>query len=139
MKPSYEALKNALKEKGVGLSHQRLKVLEYLSDHPTHPTADEVYSELKQNIPTLSKTTVYNTLKVLVESGLVRTLGIEGHQARYDLKDIEHGHFKCLGCGQIFDVPMDVDSLMPGFLSSWEVRETEVHFKGHCPECASNK
>ncbi len=137
MKPSIEALKQALKEKGISLSHQRLKVLEYLCRHPSHPTADELYTALKGDIATLSKTTVYNTLRVLADSGLVKALSIEGNETRYDLKDREHGHFKCLSCGAVMDVPMDMAALVPGALSGWDVRETDVFFKGVCPQCAA--
>jgi Fe2+ or Zn2+ uptake regulation protein len=137
MKPSIEALKQALKDKGVSLSHQRLMVLAYLRDHTTHPTADEVYTALKPELSTLSKTTVYNTLRVLADSGLVKTLTIQGHETRFDLKDVDHGHFKCLACGEIYDVPMDLGALVPGSLEGWDVRETDVHFKGVCPECAN--
>lgn len=136
MKQTIETLQQALREKGVNPSHQRLKVLEYLCQHPSHPTADEVYQALKPELSTLSKTTVYNTLRVLVESGLVRAISIEGNEARFDLKDMDHGHFKCLSCGQIFDVPMDTGALVPGALKGWDVRETDVHFRGLCPDCA---
>lgn len=137
MKPGIDALRQALKDKGLSLSHQRLKVLEYLCLHPSHPTADEVYLALKPEIATLSKTTVYNTLRALAEAGLVRHLNIEGNEARFDLKDTEHGHFKCLRCGAIFDVPMDMGRLLPFTPSGFQVQETHVHFKGVCPECAS--
>jgi Fur family peroxide stress response transcriptional regulator len=137
MKPSIEALRQALKEKGVNPSHQRLKVLEYLYLHPIHPTAEEVYAALKPELATLSKTTVYNSLRVLADSDLVRTLNMDGNETRFDLTDIDHGHFKCLSCGAIIDVPMDTRNIVPGMLDGWDVRETDVHFKGVCPECAS--
>lgn len=137
MKPSIEALKQALKEKGIGLSHQRLQVLDYLCRHLCHPTADEVYLALKRDMPTLSKTTVYNTLRLLAEAGLVKALSIEGNETRFDIRGREHGHFKCLSCGAIADVPLDMPALSPGFLSGWEVRETDVFFRGRCPACAS--
>ena len=54
MKPSLEELKKKLNEKGINLSHQRLKVLEYLILNQDHPTADQIYSDLHKEIATLS-------------------------------------------------------------------------------------
>ena len=64
-----EILKNELVKKDIRPSYHRIKVLEYLFDHEDHPTADEIYAVLHSQIPTLSKTTVYNTLNSFVEAG----------------------------------------------------------------------
>ena len=61
------AVKQYLIEKDIKPSVQRLAVMTYLLEHRTHPTVDEIYSELQDKIPTLSKTTIYNTLKLFVE------------------------------------------------------------------------
>jgi Fur family peroxide stress response transcriptional regulator len=68
----FEDLKEKLKKKNINLSYQRLKVLEYLTQVRTHPTVDQIFTDLQKDISTLSKTTVYNTLRVLVQAGLVR-------------------------------------------------------------------
>ena len=60
--------KQILEGAGVRPSVQRLAVMDYLATHKTHPTVDEIYSSLAPSIPTLSKTTVYNTLKLFVEN-----------------------------------------------------------------------
>ena len=57
-------------------------------------TVDQIFTELHKNISTLSKTTVYNTLRVLVEAGLVRVITIEDNETRYDINIENHGHFK---------------------------------------------
>lgn len=61
---------NYLTAHNVKPSVQRMAVMEYLLDHRTHPTADEIYLALHRKMPTLSKTTVYNTLKILTGKGL---------------------------------------------------------------------
>lgn len=72
MEPVFESLKQELKTKNIGLSYQRLKVLEYLIQNRCHPTVEQIYFDLCKEIPTLSKTTIYNTLRVLEEAGLVK-------------------------------------------------------------------
>ena len=72
-------------------------------------------------------------MALLAEAGLVKALSIEGNETRFDIRGREHGHFKCLSCGAITDVPLDMPALSPGFLSGWEVRETDVFFRGRCP------
>jgi Fur family peroxide stress response transcriptional regulator len=81
----FEDLKEKLKKKNINLSYQRLKVLEYLTQVRTHPTVDQIFTDLQKDISTLSKTTVYNTLRVLVQAGLVRVITIEDNETRYDI------------------------------------------------------
>ena len=138
MKPSFEDLKQELKIKHINLSHQRLKVLEYLTHNHCHPTVEQIFTALHNDVPTLSKTTVYNALRVLVESGLVRVITIEDNETRYDIVTENHGHFKCESCGTIFDFPVDIDSLVPGVLSKFVINDKNVYLNGICPICLSN-
>ena len=85
MKLTFENLKQELKEKNVSLSHQRLKILEYLVQNRCHPTVEQIFSELQKDMPTLSKTTIYNTLRMLAKSGLVKVITIEDKETRYDI------------------------------------------------------
>ncbi|HHW28933.1 MAG TPA: transcriptional repressor [Syntrophomonadaceae bacterium] len=139
MDPTFEDLRQELKTKNIGLSHQRLKVLEYLAQNRCHPTVDQIYTELQKDIPTLSKTTVYNTLRILAEAGLVKVISIEDKECRFDIDTEDHGHFKCESCGTIFDFPVDIDSLIPEELSNFKINDKNVYFKGLCPGCLSNK
>ena len=141
MKISYEELKRKLTEKNINPSHQRLKIMEYLFKRNGHPTADEIYSDLYKDIPTLSKTTVYNTLKVFAEAGLVKTLTIENNEIRYDIITDSHGHFKCERCGEIYNFGIDVNFLKAvNFedLSNYQISERDIYFKGICPYCLNN-
>ena len=65
-------------------SVQRIAIMKYLMEHRTHPTVDEIYTALSPTIPTLSKTTVYNTLKILSEQGAAQTLTIDERNTCYD-------------------------------------------------------
>lgn len=122
-----------LTEKSVKPSHIRIKVLEYLDKNRIHPTADEIYEGLEKEIPTLSKTSVYNTVKLFRQAGLIAELTIEEDKLRYDFNTAFHGHFKCERCGKVYDVPeKDSDNEnLKGFL----VKEKNVYYSGVCKGC----
>ncbi len=137
--PALDALKRSLKEQGIHLSHQRLKVLEYLLSHEGHPSADQIYRELRDQMATLSKATVYNTLNLFAEAGIIRAVNIEGYEVRYDSIMQPHGHFKCQRCGRIYDFEIDSDALAFQGLGRFQIRQKDVYFKGVCAECLSNQ
>ena len=138
MKPSYDAMAGALIKKNIRVSSRRKKILEYLCLNPDHPTVEQIYSSLKKEMPHLSRTTVYNTLRVLLEAGLVRLLTIEDTETRYDVMTEDHGHFKCDACGTIFNFGINPGALVPEDLSGFEITDKNVYFKGICPKCLSN-
>ncbi len=110
-------------------------VLGYLLSKKTHPTADEVFNSLAKDLPTLSKTTVYNTLNLLVDAGLAIAINIEGHETRYDGTTEYHGHFKCNKCGTIYDFEVDPNQKFWSGLEGFRIDEKEVDFKGICDKC----
>ena len=76
-------------------SVQRIAIMDYLLAHKTHPSIDEIYLALCKDIPTLSKTTVYNTLKLFVEHGAALMLTIDEKNACFDGDTSLHAHFLC--------------------------------------------
>lgn len=134
----FEDLLNELRKKKIRLSHQRLKVLEYLTQNHNHPTAEQIYNGLHGEVPTLSRTTVYNTLNSLAEAGLVEIINIEDNETRYDINTVSHGHFKCLLCKKIYDFHIDIDSFETRELDGFEIQDKNVYFKGICPDCLAN-
>lgn len=138
MKTTIKDLTNLLLEKNIRPSHQRIKILEYLLENKDHPTVDMIYSALHEDIPTLSKTTVYNTLNLFIEANLVKSLSIEDHEARYDIVTDEHGHFKCTNCNQIYDLSIDSSSLIEGELNKFKINEMNIYLKGLCPKCSND-
>lgn len=137
MKITFEDLSKELKNKNIRLSHQRLKVLEYVANHKCHPTVDQIYNNLHNEIPTLSKTTVYNTLNALVEAGIVRLINIGDNESRYDINTENHGHFKCESCGSIYDFEINIDSFDSKDLNGFKINNKDVYFKGICPRCTN--
>lgn len=113
--------------------------MEFLAGQLIHPTADQIYTGLLKEIPTLSKTTVYSTLNALADAGMVRMINIEDHEVRYDIRVGNHGHFKCEACGTIYDFDADIDSLPTGGLNHFEIKDKNIYFKGTCPSCAAKK
>lgn len=135
MKTTFDDLSKELKNKNIRLSHQRLKVLEYVANHRCHPTVEQIYTDLHKEIPTLSKTTVYNTLSTLIEAGLVKLITIEDNETRYDIVSENHGHFKCESCGTIYDFKIDIDLFDSKDLNGFRINNKDVYFKGICQKC----
>lgn len=129
----------ALKSHGVHLSYQRTRILSYLTEKMTHPTAEEIYLALKPEIPSLSRTTVYNTLNLFVELGLVHILPIEDNEMRYDIELDVHGHFKCSECGKVYNFFINKAALESSALMGFNIKQRDVLFRGVCKNCQKNK
>lgn len=119
-------------------SMQRMAVMSYLMEHRTHPTADEIYNALHTEMPTLSKTTVYNTLKVLTDKGAALQLTIDEKNCCFDADVTPHAHFLCTHCGRVYDMALSnktlcKDAIIP---KNFRVDEAQLYFRGCCPECA---
>lgn len=120
-------------------SAQRLAVLEYVGNRKTHPTVDEIYSELRRDYPTLSRTTVYNSVNAMVKGGVLRELQIEAGNKRYDLvPQPPHSHFICRCCGSIFDVAAP-SALGVSTPEGFNVDSVDVYLHGLCPACQANR
>lgn len=116
-------------------SHHRIKTYQYLIENRNHPTVDMVYQELVQTIPTLSKTTLYNTLQLFLDKGLVIMITIDKNETRYDADTFLHGHFRCKNCGNISDIRINSDAWKLDGLEGFAVSESHIYFKGWCPQC----
>ncbi|NLW25350.1 MAG: transcriptional repressor [Clostridia bacterium] len=124
-----------LKENGVKPSYQRIKIFEYLIKNKNHPKVETIFQELVQEIPTLSKTTVYNTLKLFLEKGIVQPILIEENEVRYDADITTHAHFKCEKCGEVYDFRVNLSQLKIEGLEEFQVKESHIYFKGICKKC----
>jgi len=124
-----------LNKNGIKPSFQRFKIYEYLYSNMNHPTVDNIYMALAPSMPTLSKTTVYNTLKLFISKGIVKTINIEDNEVRYDSGTMIHGHFKCLECGKLFDFPIDNNDHLQAALTDFQITEFHYNLKGYCKVC----
>ena len=127
-----------LKQHNIKPSYQRMKIYDYLIRHKSHPTVDEIYQALVDEIPTLSKTTVYNTLKLFLDKKIIQLITIEESENRYDADVSIHGHFKCLGCGKIYDVWLDMANMKLEGLNEFAINESHIYLKGTCNKCLVN-
>jgi Fe2+ or Zn2+ uptake regulation protein len=115
---------------------QRARILEFLWNERIHPTADDIFERLHPEIPTLSRTTVYNTVKIFTENGMLQPLVIEEKEIRYDIDTSRHGHFKCDSCGKVFDFTApEADNGEFPELNGFLIQERHLYFKGICALC----
>ena len=128
-----------LKENNLKVTPQRLIILKYLEESCTHPTTEEIYSNLKANNPSLSKTTVYNSLEALEEHGIIQSITISGSELRYDLKGKMHHHFLCKKCRTITDIDVECPNLGKMLECGHDVDEVHGYFKGICKKCKNKE
>ena len=117
-------------------SVQRAAIMQYMLEHYDHPTVEQVYADLLPDMPTLSKATVYNTLKLFVDKKAVLALSIDDKNVRYDAHTHVHAHFRCRYCGIIHDVPLEKTEIPPfkgG--SEYMLTESQVYYFGTCTKC----
>jgi len=126
---------NHLNTNNIKPSVQRIKIFEYLYHNKNHPTVDNIYSNLANEIPTLSKTTVYNTLKLFIENGITSSLSIDGYETRYDAIMEDHAHFRCSVCRTIYDIEINDLKFKNSQLTGFKIDETNIHLIGKCKKC----
>jgi len=124
-----------LKQHGIKPSLQRIKIYEYLSKNKNHPTVEKIYNDLIKEMPTLSKTTVYNTFSLFMKNNIVTMITIEENETRYDADTKFHGHFKCTDCGEVYDFEIEDIKLQDGTLKGFQIDEKHLYFKGKCKSC----
>ncbi len=118
----------------------RIKVYDYLKKTKEHPSAEKIYAALKNEIPTLSLTSIYNALKVLIKNKLIKEIMIEEDEIRYDGFIERHAHFKCIKCKKLFDVNLKCKScLKSNELKKVKILDEHIYFMGICENCINNK
>jgi Fur family peroxide stress response transcriptional regulator len=130
-----------LKEKGFRITPQRLAVFEAVLGNKTHPSAESVYTAVREKFPSISLNTVYKTLQSFQEAGLLWQLNI-ARNLRYDGNTLPHAHLCCLRCGQVDDLNGGLAKLFTDLAdlgmtkSGFKIDSLEVNFYGSCPSCS---
>jgi Fur family ferric uptake transcriptional regulator len=127
--------------RAIRMTESRKAILSALSRTTAHPTADEVYSLVRAELPKVSLGTVYRNLDLLAKQGLIRALAIAGEQRRYDGMLDDHHHIRCEVCGRIDDVEFGNTERLDELLvddRGYEVHGYTLCFTGVCRECAGN-
>lgn len=129
------SFKKILIEHDIAPSLQRIKIHEFLEKNRIHPTADMIYRALDDEIPTLSKATVYNTLKIFIEKGIIMELYLFENEVRYEYNLEPHIHFKCIKCNKIYDISKTLEWIKDEETEGHKIIEHHVNLKGICKSC----
>ena len=134
------AIERRLADSGLRRTPQRYAVMAFLMKQPGHPTAAEIFEAVNRVDPRSSRATIYNNLRDLVETGLVREVAVEGRAARFEVKSMPHHHFICDRCGNVEDVDWyDVPRPAAAALGKRVLREYELILRGLCTRCAPRR
>jgi Fe2+ or Zn2+ uptake regulation protein len=125
---------------GRRLTSQRRLLLKVLAECEEHLDAEAIYDLAKEQDPNISLATVYRTLKVLKEAGIVeeQILDPEGQRRLYEMADKAHYHFTCLGCGRVIEFESPLIEQASAELAAQfdlDVVQTRVHLDGYCADC----
>jgi Fur family peroxide stress response transcriptional regulator len=131
----FEAL---CRQQGLPLTVQRRTILEQIVDRKDHPTAQQLFKEVQERLPGVSRTTVYRVLDTLVRFQLVQKIYQPGAAARYDPNTRQHHHFACLQCSTVIDLEderFDAVALPDLRRRGFHITESHIYFRGTCSSC----
>ena len=126
------------RRQGLPLTVQRRTILEAVLAREDHPTAEQVFSAVRGQLPGVSHTTVYRVLDTLVRVGVINRVCHPGAAARFDAKIHQHHHLVCLHCDKILDLEdkkLNALKLPAVDTAGFDIDEYHIHFRGTCPEC----
>lgn len=123
-------------------SRQRESIKNYLDNHRTHPTAETVYQNVKQEFPNISLGTVYRNLNLLADRGEILRISPGSGPDHYDADCKPHYHFICTKCGKVLDMDMEHQAQLDEAATKQfdgTITNHVTHFFGLCPECNNTK
>jgi Fur family peroxide stress response transcriptional regulator len=138
LEQSMRRFTEVLKDAGVKLTQQRLEIFREISATDQHPDAETVYRGVRQRVPSVSLDTVYRTLWLLTDLGLITTLGQPRERMRFDANTVAHHHFICTACGSAHDFycsEFDRLAAPAEVLGFGAIQRAQVEFIGLCADC----
>jgi Fe2+ or Zn2+ uptake regulation protein len=138
---SVDELTEQFRDRGLKVTPQRQSIFRTLSSSTVHPTAESVYAAVSSEMPTISLRTVYQTLNDLAAMGELSALDLGTGSTRFDPNLEPHHHLVCDDCGSIEDLHAEFPGVtVPpgGEGQGFEVRTTEIVFRGRCAACAGS-
>lgn len=134
--PTADELVALLRAQGKKVTSQRVLIYQAVLGDRSHPTAEQIHSRLKDQLPGLSLTTVYSALNDLVQAGELRRFDAGDGSIHFDPEMRPHAELVCVRCGRIDDAPLQrVPRRPPGLVSGYQIlRRTEL-LHGVCPKC----
>ncbi len=137
-----EHFEKLCQQHGLPLTIQRRVILKALVDRDDHPTADQIFEDIKALTPGVSRTTVYRALETLVRLGVARKAKHYKAAARFDANTGRHHHLVCLKCDKMADLDdpsLDQIGLPHPRRTGFEIIDYSVYFEGLCSECRQKK
>jgi len=132
-------LEQVCRTKGLPLTVQRRAIMGALAQRKDHPTADQVFDEVRSLIPGVSRTTVYRVLETFVQYGVVQKINSPLARARFDADTGRHHHVRCSGCDEVADLhdsTLDRIPLPSPENGGFVIHDYTINFTGRCPRCA---
>ncbi len=130
-------MERALRAAGSRISSQRRAIIEYLASATSHPSARQIFHEVRKNHPNLSLATVYNTLGVLIRMSLIKVMQFDVTDNRYEPNVTPHINLICTSCGRIEDleqgVPVQPEEIREKV--GFEVLDSRLEYYGLCAKC----
>lgn len=131
----YSEYSTFLEDNGIRPSSQRILMLKYLSENNEHPTADKIYVDLSKSLPTISKATVYNNLKLFLNKGIINEVSIDNNEAHYDMVKEDHAHFICKKCKKIEDLEIEGIKINTSTIEDCKIENQDIFLMGICKSC----
>ena len=119
------------------VTRQRTIILEELRKVSTHPTADEVYTMVRQRLPRVSLGTIYRNLELLAEQGVILKIESAGNSKRFDANVRPHQHIRCQKCGRMADItpPVPIPDMRHIILPGFAITAARLELDGLCDAC----
>jgi Fur family transcriptional regulator, peroxide stress response regulator len=133
-----DQLETSCRAQGTPLTVQRRVIMEALAGRKDHPTADQMYDEVGERLPGISRTTVYRVLETFVTLGVAQKINNPESKAHFDADTTRHHHVRCTSCGEVADVhddSLDSISLTTEAASGYQVVDYSINFVGTCATC----
>ena len=119
-------------------SYQREKIAEFVLNSYNHPTAEEVYENVRKELPNISLGTVYRNLNQLSEKSKIKKISMPNHCDRFDKTLIEHFHIYCIKCDKLEDVDYDINDNIYRNIEkdkNYKILSCNLVFEGICNDC----
>jgi Fe2+ or Zn2+ uptake regulation protein len=119
---------------------QRAIILDVVEHAEGHLTAGEIFDQVRKRYPSIAYGTVYRTLHLLAEHGLIQELTFADQASRFDKRTERHDHVYCQVCGELMDVEVPVALLaerVAAEQSGYNITRHHTLFEGMCPACAA--
>ncbi len=129
------------KERNLRMTRQRQSILEELRKTDAHPSADEIFGRVRQQMPRISLGTVYRNLEILSAQGEIQTIEMAGSLKRFDGVAENHYHIRCVNCDRLIDAPVEVSNSLENAAqmhTDFRILGHKVEFTGVCPDCRRN-